>query len=197
MLVCQMTAIRSVVFLLFAACWLPLDASAMQGEPQPFLLAEAGTGKVPPSKASGEAHSSKKAAAPAKVTTVRKAAPAKQAAPKKKIVAQKSKRRPASKTKERKASEVIATDLPKPNLDLRLPADMVRKLQPASKPDQASSDDDLEPKPLLPQLFEEKEDGKSPFELNGRLLSNEMQLQLRNENRREVEGAALDFKFNQ
>ena len=37
----------------------------------------------------------------------------------------------------------------------------------------------------------------APFQLNGRLLSNEMQLQLRNEERREVEGAALDFEFKQ
>jgi hypothetical protein len=35
----------------------------------------------------------------------------------------------------------------------------------------------------------------SPFQLNGRLLNNEMQLQRRNEERRDVEGAALDFEF--
>jgi hypothetical protein len=47
---------------------------------------------------------------------------------------------------------------------------------------------------ILPQMFGEKNSG---FQLNGRLLSNEMQLQLRNEERREVEGAALDFEFKQ
>ena len=36
---------------------------------------------------------------------------------------------------------------------------------------------------------------QSPFQLNGRLINNEMQLQLRNEERREVEGAALEFEF--
>jgi hypothetical protein len=34
-----------------------------------------------------------------------------------------------------------------------------------------------------------------PNQLNGRLLNNEMQLPLRNSERREVEGAALDFEF--
>jgi hypothetical protein len=48
--------------------------------------------------------------------------------------------------------------------------------------------------PLLPQMFGDK---NSPFQLNGRLLSNEMQLQLRNEERHEVEGAALEFEFKQ
>ncbi|MNO05369.1 hypothetical protein D3C81_2267250 [compost metagenome] len=51
--------------------------------------------------------------------------------------------------------------------------------------------------PLLPPLFEEKPKEESKFQLNGRLISNEMQLQLRNEERREIEGAALEFQFNQ
>ena len=51
--------------------------------------------------------------------------------------------------------------------------------------------------PLLPQMFGEKPKESSPFQLNGRLLSNEMQLQLRNEERRDIEGAALDFEFKQ
>ncbi|MNR57724.1 hypothetical protein D3C85_1785580 [compost metagenome] len=45
---------------------------------------------------------------------------------------------------------------------------------------------------LLPQMFSDK---AGPFQLNGRLISNEMQLQLRNEERHEVEGAALEFEF--
>ncbi|EGH25866.1 hypothetical protein PSYMO_32414, partial [Pseudomonas amygdali pv. mori str. 301020] len=54
-------------------------------------------------------------------------------------------------------------------------------------------------KPILPQMFSDKgaSANPGPFELEGRLLTNEMQLQMRNENRRDVEGAALDFKFKQ
>jgi hypothetical protein len=37
----------------------------------------------------------------------------------------------------------------------------------------------------------------SPFQLNGRLINNEMQLQLRNDSRRDVEGAAIEFEFPQ
>ena len=52
----------------------------------------------------------------------------------------------------------------------------------------------VEGPPGLPQMFGDKT-GSSPFQLNGRLINNEMQLQLRNEERREVEGAALEFEF--
>ena len=53
-------------------------------------------------------------------------------------------------------------------------------------------------KPLLPPMFTEKpETNDSPFQLNGRLINNEMQLQLRNDSRREVEGAAIDFEYRQ
>ncbi|MOA69431.1 hypothetical protein D3C78_1976180 [compost metagenome] len=48
--------------------------------------------------------------------------------------------------------------------------------------------------PLLPEMFGDK---SSPFQLNGKLLNNEMQLQLRNEERREVDGALLEFEFKQ
>ena len=53
-------------------------------------------------------------------------------------------------------------------------------------------------KPLLPAMFTEKpQSDESPFQLNGRLISNEMQLQLRNESRRDVEGAAIEFEYRQ
>ncbi|MNG25605.1 hypothetical protein D3C84_1104860 [compost metagenome] len=50
---------------------------------------------------------------------------------------------------------------------------------------------------MLPYLFGEKPPSDSPFQLNGRLISNEMQLQLRNESRKDVEGAAIEFEFKQ
>ena len=53
-------------------------------------------------------------------------------------------------------------------------------------------------KPLLPNMFGDKTAQDSPFQLNGRLISNEMGLQLRNEARQnEIEGAALEFEFKQ
>lgn len=51
-------------------------------------------------------------------------------------------------------------------------------------------------KPLLPKMFPDT-NSDPDFQLQGRLLSNEMQLQLRNEARKEVEGAAVDFTFKQ
>lgn len=104
--------------------------------------------------------------------------------------------RVATKSRSRKAADAIASDIPPTKIDLTLPKGMVNQLQPpgkptAVKPIQASVDG----KPLLPSMFNDKGSAE-PFELNGRLLTNEMDLQLRNE-RRDVEGAALDFKFKQ
>ncbi|WP_426118845.1 translation initiation factor 2 [Pseudomonas sp. DSP3-2-2] len=82
------------------------------------------------------------------------------------------------------------TRLNAPNLDLSLPPELVKQMTPPKSVISAPR------KPILPQMFDGSSGG-GPFQLNGRLLSNEMQLQMRNDNRRDVEGAALDFKFKQ
>lgn len=95
-----------------------------------------------------------------------------------------------AKPKAKAVSKEVAKPLPAPKVDLSLPSDMVRNL----KPDVS----DVPParKPLLPAMFPDKSlPDDSPFQLNGRLISNEMQLQLRNDSRRDVEGAAIDFEF--
>jgi hypothetical protein len=93
---------------------------------------------------------------------------------------------PASKSKP--ASEVLKTNLSPANLDLSLPKDKVDELKPVGTVPLPRHD------AVLPQMFGGK---SSPFQLNGRLISNEMQLQRRNEERRDVEGAALEFEFKQ
>jgi hypothetical protein len=97
----------------------------------------------------------------------------------------------ASKTKS-PAQVAQDTHLAKPNIDLSLPTDMAGQLDPKGRVAPIAK------KSVLPSMFAEKKTGKdSPFQLNGRLLSNEMQLQLRNESHQQVEGAALDFEFHQ
>ncbi|MFJ2481470.1 translation initiation factor 2 [Pseudomonas sp. NPDC087598] len=125
---------------------------------------------------------------PAATTTAKKSAVAEKAAPAKKTQQKVVKKRAPIASKSKPASEVAKTKLPPAKLDLSLPKDMVQELKPPGTV--------VLPKrePILPQFFGEKNSG---FQLNGRLLSNEMQLQLRNEERREVEGAALDFEFKQ
>lgn len=102
-----------------------------------------------------------------------------------------AKPKPKPKAKAKPVSKAVAKPLPAPKLDLSLPVDMVRHL----KPDVG----DVPPPPrkaLLPSMFPTKpESDDSPFQLNGRLISNEMQLQLRNDARHDVEGAAIDFEF--
>lgn len=102
-----------------------------------------------------------------------------------------SKARPARKP----VSKEVAKPLPKARLDLSLPADMVDNLEPdVGNPSPISQ----RRRALLPPMFTDKpEANDSPFQLNGRLISNEMQLQLRNDSRRDVEGAAIDFEYRQ
>lgn len=120
----------------------------------------------------------------------KKPASAKKAPETKKKAAPVKKRAPIA-TKSKSAHEVAQTKLPPAQLDLSLPSDMVRHLQPLGTVPKPKS------VPLLPPMFGEKPTDNSAFQINGRLLSNEMKLQLRNEERREVEGAALEFEFKQ
>ncbi|MGE8151101.1 translation initiation factor 2 [Pseudomonas vancouverensis] len=128
--------------------------------------------------------------APYEPEPVKKATPArKQTAAEKKQAAAAKKRAPVA-SKSKPASEVVKTELPSAQLDLRLPREMVQELKPVGTVPLPKHD------ALLPPMFGDKT-SSSPFQLNGRLLSNEMQLQRRNEERHEVEGAALDIQFKQ
>jgi len=104
----------------------------------------------------------------------------------------KPKPKPKAKVARKPVSKAVAKPLPKAKLDLSLPADMVDDLEPSV------GNSANRRKPLLPAMFTEKpQSDDSPFQLNGRLISNEMQLQMRNDSRRDVEGAAIDFEFRQ
>ncbi|OLF55321.1 translation initiation factor 2 [Pseudomonas chlororaphis] len=126
---------------------------------------------------------------PPKTASAKKSTPVKKVAGTNKSKPVKKRAPIASKSKS--ASEIAKMPLPSANVDLSLPPEMVKQLQPIGSVNLPKRT------PLLPPMFGEKPKEDSPFQLNGRLLSNEMQLQLRNEERREVEGAALDFEFKQ
>jgi hypothetical protein len=105
--------------------------------------------------------------------------------------ASKAAAKPKPKPKAKKpASKAVAKPLPKAKVDLSLPSEMVKNLEPDL------GDGPVVRKPMLPSMFPTKpESDSSPFQLNGRLISNEMQLQLRNDSRRDVDGAAIEFEF--
>ena len=147
-----------------------------------FCLAAGAASVVPPHAGSSVAEAK---VVPKKAPAAKK--PATRTGAKTRAVTAKA---PASKSKARKKAEVIANQLPKPKLDLSLPKTLVDDLKPPSKMDAETSKNSI-----LPSLFD-KSDADRQFQLNGRLLSNEMQLQLRND-RQEVEGAALEFQFKQ
>ena len=125
---------------------------------------------------------------PAATSPAKKNPPAQKAATAKKTQQKVIKKRKPIASKSKSASEVVKAKLPPAKLDLSLPKDMVQELKPKGAVELPKRE------PILPQMFGEKNSG---FQLNGRLLNNEMQLQLRNEDRREIEGAALDFEFKQ
>jgi hypothetical protein len=130
---------------------------------------------------------------PGKPTATEQKAPAKKPTPAKKAPETKKKTAVAKKraASTQSSREVAQTKLPPAQLDLSLPSDMIRHLQPLGTVPKPKS------VPLLPPMFGEKPTDNSAFQINGRLLSNEMKLQLRNEERRDVEGAALEFEFKQ
>ena len=148
------------------------------------LLSVSNGGSVMAATAADKPVAASREQAGKKAVPVKKPDTTKKAAPQKK--------RPPVASKSKSASELVrTTNLPSTNVDLSLPPEMVKQLQPLG------SVPLVKRTPLLPPLFGEKpkEDGK--FQLNGRLISNELQLQMRNEDHREIEGAALEFQFNQ
>ncbi len=79
------------------------------------------------------------------------------------------------------------TELPKAQLDLRLPRHLVEKLEPEIVEERKAEE------PLLPPMFTEKAPEQGPFQLNGKLLTNEKE----DDYWRSVEGAELQFEFKQ
>ncbi|UVE16272.1 hypothetical protein NVV93_11635 [Pseudomonas sp. LS44] len=76
--------------------------------------------------------------------------------------------------------------LPQATLDLRLPKELVDSLEHEVPVPE-------EPKPLLPPMFAPKEPSEGPFQLNGKLITNDRE----DDYLRSVEGAELQFEFKQ
>lgn len=139
-----------------------------------------------------QAASTAPVAAPAKAASKATAGKA-STPPAKAAVRKKAKVKPVARNKRKAVSKAVAKPVPKAKLDLSLPTHLVDKLEP-----EVNTLSSQRRKPLLPSMFPENPPADdSPFQLNGRLINNEMQLQLRNDSRREVEGAAIDFQFRQ
>jgi len=108
------------------------------------------------------------------------------AEPNKPAVAPKVASKPAPKlAKQPSTVPVEKTKLPKAQLDLRLPEELVERLEPESQTKGPLSEQ------ILPPLFREKTAPKSPFQLNGRLITNDRE----DDYWRSVEGAEVQFEF--
>ena len=77
--------------------------------------------------------------------------------------------------------------LPPVELDLHLPPELVEQVQPEAPAEEITAPT------LLPEMFVEKPKEPGPFELNGRLITNERDKDEGYWN--SVEGAELQFKF--
>lgn len=82
-------------------------------------------------------------------------------------------------------ASVVAPPPLKADLDLSLPADLFDQLQPLVAPDQLSYPS------LLPPLFRAQETSESPFQLNGKLITNEREGDYWDS----LEGAELQIEF--
>ncbi|WP_312932076.1 hypothetical protein [Pseudomonas sp.] len=119
--------------------------------------------------------------------------PAKAAA-KPKARKQATKKRASAKRASKAAAQAAAASAKAERLDLSLP----KSVNMNYKPDLDNADLPGRRAPLLPAMFPDTPTANdNAFQLNGRLISNEMQLQLRNESRRDLEGAAIEFQFRQ
>lgn len=105
---------------------------------------------------------------------------ARAAPPDKAPAAARSQPRPAAKTQSRPEL------LPPVKLDLRLPPELVQHLEPGEALDKLP-----EQEPLLPPLFVEKPAEPGPYQLNGRLITNERV----DDYWDSVEGAELQIEF--
>ncbi|MDH1261487.1 hypothetical protein [Pseudomonas sp. GD03944] len=83
-----------------------------------------------------------------------------------------------------KAPPESAAEAPKTKLDLSLPKDLAEQLNAEDRGDAALV-------PLLPPLFEEKKPEQNPFQVSGKLLTNDVDKDYWDS----VEGAELQFEF--
>ncbi|MDH0335924.1 hypothetical protein [Metapseudomonas otitidis] len=105
--------------------------------------------------------------------------------PKPKPATPKPKPKPTpAKPKPSKAEQV---KLREPKLDLSLPKHLVDELEPRVKQEQHVE------QPLLPPMFVEKPSEQSPYQLNGKLITNQRE----EDYLRSVEGAELQIEFKQ
>lgn len=88
-----------------------------------------------------------------------------------------------------KPSKVEQVKLREPKLDLSLPKHLVDELEPRVKQKQEQHAD----QPLLPPMFVEKPSEQSPYQLNGKLITNQRE----EDYWRSVEGAELQIEFKQ
>ncbi|MBT8768342.1 hypothetical protein J7302_19730 [Pseudomonas sp. DB1] len=83
------------------------------------------------------------------------------------------------------ATVTAKAEEPNAKLDLSLPEELARQLE------QNDVMESLPPSPLLPQMFVEKPAPQSPFQLNGKLITDQRE----DDYWRSVEGAELQFEF--
>jgi hypothetical protein len=172
-----MTVFRAMTLALFlgllTACDEPPKPALPAAMPQPEAPAPASPAEVAPPA---------KAALQPPVTAPEPVAPTRAAPPDKAPAVASSKPRGAETPATRPRPKEEA--LPPVQLDLRLPDELVQRLEPGVPLEVAEQ-------PLLPALFVEKPAELSPYQLNGRLITNDQV----DDYWDSVEGAELQIEF--
>ncbi len=102
--------------------------------------------------------------------------------------------KPQTAAQKKASAAVKKTEVPKAKLDLRLPKDLVKNLEPkvAVTPGASPAPSKTADPALLPQMFADKPGDVSPFEVGGRVITNE---RTRDQDEGMFDGAELQFKF--
>ncbi len=125
--------------------------------------------------------------APSVDTSETSQTPEKLPAPGKKVIVEETLPRPEDAKPKPAAKVSVQEPLPAAKLDLHVPPEVLEQIKP-TEPLEALPD-----QPLLPEMFAEKPKEPGPFELNGRLITNDHGD--KDNYWDTVEGAELQFKF--
>ncbi len=102
--------------------------------------------------------------------------------------------KPQTAAQQKASAAVKKAPVPKAKLDLRLPKELVKDLAPkvAVTPGASAAPSKPADPALLPQMFADKPSDVSPFEVGGRVITNERS---RDQDEGYFDGAELQFKF--
>lgn len=188
-----MSSNHSLILLLVLGLLTACDDKPAPSDPVPSPPSAPEVRALPPAPVAPVTAQQKAEPAPSAQETAKpaeampKQAPSVLPAPGSQVIKDTSLAKPSASQAKPAAQVSTRQPLPPAKLDLRLPPDMLEQLQP-----EENVEIDFSKPPLLPEMFVERPKEPGPFELNGRLITNDHS---KEDYWDSVEGAELQFKF--